>query len=146
MWTTYSKNKCAYKLFTILQQYNKLLCNRKELITLTSSMIAYLSADHGSIIFVPRITTNCPPLSSCTHFHSSLFVTIASHQTNCAITALSSETKRIQLTKRINFTNSYNSCDNTLHGARVHERKFFVKSWEKTYPTCEASSRANTNG
>ena len=53
---------------------------------LTSSVrVTQLLADHSSIIAVPRVITHCPPLIIDAHFHSTLILIGASHQTNISI-------------------------------------------------------------
>ena len=56
---------------------------------LTSSVsITQLLADNSSISVVPGVITHCPPLVIDAHFHSTLILIGASHQTNISISTV----------------------------------------------------------
>jgi len=58
---------------------------------LTSSVsISQLLTDDSGISAVPTVITHCPPLVIDAHFHSTLILIGASHQTNITISAVAS--------------------------------------------------------
>ena len=58
---------------------------------LTSSVsISQLLTDYSGISAVPAVITHCPPLVIDAHFHSTLILIGASHQTNITISAVAS--------------------------------------------------------